>query len=52
MSDKISWFGDGKKKPTEVMGNTKDAVVGIGKLMVVGLALGIGLKAMGGGFSD
>ena len=52
MSDKVSWFGDERKKPKEIVGNTKDAVVGIGRLMVAGLALGIGLRAVGGAFSD
>ena len=50
MSKEISWFGGEEKKPKEVVRNTKDAVVGIGKLMVVGLALGLGLRAFGGGF--
>ena len=48
MSDKVSWFGDGRKKPAEVVGKAKDGVVGIGKLLVVGLALGLGFKALGG----
>ncbi len=47
MSDKVSWFGDERKKPKEIVGNTKDAMVGVGKLMIVGLALGIGFQAFG-----
>ncbi len=47
MSKNISWFGEEKRKPKEIVGNTKDAVVGVGKLLVVGLALGLGFKAFG-----
>ncbi len=47
MSDKISWFGEERKKPKEVVRDTKDTMVGVGKLMVVGLALGLGFKAFG-----
>lgn len=47
MSDKVSWFGDGRKKPTEIVGKAKDGVVGVGKLICVGIACGLGLKAMG-----
>jgi len=47
MSDNVSWFGDGRKKPKEIVGKAKDGIVGVGKLLIAGLALGIGLKAFG-----
>ena len=47
MSDNVSWFGDGRKKPKEIVGNTKDKVVGIGKLIIAGVMIGVGLKAVG-----
>ena len=47
MSSDVSWFGDDRKKPKEIVGKAKDGVVGIGKLLVVGLALGLGFKAFG-----
>lgn len=47
MSDDVSWFGDNRKKPAEIVGKAKDGVVGVGKIICVGLALGLGLKAVG-----
>ena len=47
MSDKVSWFGDGRKRPKEIVGSAKDGVVSVGKLLVVGLALGLGFRAFG-----
>jgi len=47
MSDKVSWFGDNRKHPKEIVSNAKDGLVGVGKLLVVGLALGLGFKAFG-----
>jgi len=47
MSEKISWFGDERKKPKEIIGNTKDTVVGLGKVVLAGLCLGVGIKAFG-----
>lgn len=47
MSNDVSWFGDSRKKPKEIVGNAKDGLVGVGKLIVVGIGLGIGLGAIG-----
>ncbi len=47
MSNNVSWFGNDRKKPKEVVGKVGSGVAGIGKLLVVGLALGLGFKAFG-----
>lgn len=47
MSDKVSWFGDERKRPKEIVSKAKDGVVGIGKLICAGVLLGVGLKAFG-----
>lgn len=48
MSDNVSWFGDNRKKPTEIVGKAKDGVVGVGKLICAGVLLGVGIKAFSG----
>lgn len=47
MAKEVSWFGDNRKHPKEIVSKTKDGLVGVGKLLVVGLALGLGFKAFG-----
>ncbi len=47
MSDKVSWFGE-EKKPKEIVGKVGSGVAGIGKLLVAGVLLGVGIKAFTG----
>ena len=51
MSSDISWFGEGKK-PKEIVSKAKDGVVGVGKLVVAGVLLGVGIKAFTGAMGD
>ncbi len=52
MSEKISWFGDERKKPKEVVGRVGNGMVGIGKLMIAGIMLGVGIRAFTGAMGD
>lgn len=47
MSNDVSWFGDNRKKSKEIVGSVKEGMVGVGKLLIVGLALGLGFRAFG-----
>ncbi len=50
MSENVSWFGDEKKGPKEIIKGVSKITVGVGKIVVVGVMCGLGLKAVGSSF--